>query len=75
MQQDKKYRILLADDNFDMREYLGRLLSEKYEVVTVCDGTVTHDTHTTRPTTRHDTHTTHMPRHTAHRGFMWQTCV
>ncbi len=62
MQQDKKYRILLADDNFDMREYLGRLLSEKYEVVTVCDGTVTHDTQ------RHDT--THMPRHTAHRGFM-----
>jgi PleD family two-component response regulator len=54
MQQDKKYRILLADDNFDMREYLGRLLSEKYEVVTVCDGTVTHDTtrhtHGTPPT-------------------------
>jgi hypothetical protein len=38
MHQNKKYRILLADDNFDMREYLGRLLSEKYEVVTVCDG-------------------------------------
>ena len=53
LQQDKKYRILLADDNFDMREYLGRLLSEKYEVVTVCDGTATqHDQHTTPHDTR-----------------------
>ncbi|MBW4538684.1 MAG: response regulator [Myxacorys chilensis ATA2-1-KO14] len=33
-------RILLADDNADMREYVKRLLSRKYEVQTVADGTL-----------------------------------
>ena len=32
-------RILLADDNADMRDYLKRLLSQQYEVETVADGT------------------------------------
>src|SRR5581483_2053680 len=31
-------RVLLADDNADMREYIRRLLSEQYEVVAVGDG-------------------------------------
>ena len=31
-------RILLADDNADMREYVHRLLNERYEVETVADG-------------------------------------
>lgn len=31
-------RILLADDNADMREYVRRLLGESYEVVAVADG-------------------------------------
>jgi len=31
-------RILLADDNADMRDYLKRLLSQQYEVETVADG-------------------------------------
>jgi len=31
-------RILIADDNYDMRQYLARLLSEQYEVETVADG-------------------------------------
>ena len=31
-------RILLADDNADMREYVHRLLSERYVVETVADG-------------------------------------
>ena len=31
-------RILLADDNADMRQYLRRLLAESYEVQTVSDG-------------------------------------
>jgi DNA-binding NtrC family response regulator/signal transduction histidine kinase len=30
--------IVLADDNTDMREYLGRLLEERYEVHAVADG-------------------------------------
>ena len=30
--------IVLADDNADMREYLGRLLGERYEVHAVADG-------------------------------------
>jgi signal transduction histidine kinase len=33
-----KSRILLADDNADMRDYVGRLLASKYEVVAVGDG-------------------------------------
>ena len=31
-------RILIADDNSDMRQYLARVLSEQYEVGTVADG-------------------------------------
>jgi PAS domain S-box-containing protein len=31
-------RVLLADDNADMREYVGRLLRGRYEVETVSDG-------------------------------------
>ncbi len=31
-------RVLIADDNSDMRLYLARLLSEQYEVETVADG-------------------------------------
>ncbi|HEY0718328.1 MAG TPA: SpoIIE family protein phosphatase [Streptosporangiaceae bacterium] len=31
-------RVLLADDNADMREYLQRLLQVRYEVTTVADG-------------------------------------
>ncbi|MBD0267451.1 MAG: response regulator, partial [Cyanobacteria bacterium Co-bin8] len=30
--------ILLADDNADMRDYVGRLLSQQYEVAAVADG-------------------------------------
>lgn len=32
------YRILLADDNADMRDYVGRLLSGDYTVITATDG-------------------------------------
>ena len=31
-------RVLLADDNADMREYVTRLLGERYQVVTVSNG-------------------------------------
>jgi PAS domain S-box-containing protein len=31
-------RVLLADDNADMREYVSRLLSQRYEVIAVADG-------------------------------------
>ena len=31
-------RVLIADDNADMRDYLRRLLAEAYEVETVADG-------------------------------------
>jgi PAS domain S-box-containing protein len=31
-------RVLVADDNSDMRDYLGRMLASRYEVVTVADG-------------------------------------
>ncbi|WP_407890095.1 ATP-binding protein [Scytonema sp. NUACC26] len=36
--QSPPARILLADDNADMREYVRKLLSTKYEVVAVADG-------------------------------------
>ncbi|HEY9810755.1 MAG TPA: ATP-binding protein [Halomicronema sp.] len=36
--QSKNQRILLADDNADMRDYVKRLLSKYYEVKTVGDG-------------------------------------
>lgn len=35
---DDSPRILLADDNADMREYVGRLLGERYRVEAVADG-------------------------------------
>ena len=38
MQSAIRSRILVADDNSDMRQYLARLLSEHYEVETVADG-------------------------------------
>jgi PAS domain S-box-containing protein len=31
-------RVLLADDNADVRDYLGRLLDRKYELIAVADG-------------------------------------
>jgi len=34
----KRFRILLADDNADMRDYVRHLLGERYEVQTVADG-------------------------------------
>lgn len=37
-QTQKKYRILLADDNADMRDYLTRLLSKTYHVTAVGNG-------------------------------------
>ncbi|HEY4207705.1 MAG TPA: ATP-binding protein, partial [Puia sp.] len=33
-----RYRVLLADDNADMRDYVGRLLSEHYNVITASNG-------------------------------------
>jgi len=38
IERDKPARILLADDNADMREYLQRLLKEHYDVISVADG-------------------------------------
>lgn len=35
---ERRFRILLADDNADMRDYVSRLLSDRYEVVAVADG-------------------------------------
>jgi len=34
----KKYRVLVVDDNSDMRDYVGRLLNKEYEVVTAENG-------------------------------------
>ena len=36
--QDRRPRILWADDNADMREYVSRLLKEQFEVETASDG-------------------------------------
>ncbi len=36
--EDPRSRILLADDNSDMREYVRRLLAPKFDVVAVADG-------------------------------------
>jgi signal transduction histidine kinase/CheY-like chemotaxis protein len=35
---EKRFRILLADDNADMRDYVTRLLSDRYDVLAVADG-------------------------------------
>jgi signal transduction histidine kinase len=35
---ERRFRVLLADDNADMRDYVSRLLSDRYEVVAVADG-------------------------------------
>jgi signal transduction histidine kinase/CheY-like chemotaxis protein len=35
---EERPRVLVADDNADMRNYLARLLSERYEVETAADG-------------------------------------
>lgn len=34
----KRYRLLLADDNADMRDYIHRLLSPRYDIVAVSNG-------------------------------------
>ena len=34
----KKFKVLLADDNADMRDYVSRLLSDHFEVKTAVDG-------------------------------------
>jgi PAS domain S-box-containing protein len=36
--QDVRPRVLVADDNADMRQYLGRLLGESYRVEDIADG-------------------------------------
>ena len=35
---DRRFRVLLAEDNADMRDYVGRLLSGHYDLVTAKDG-------------------------------------
>ncbi|HXB05833.1 MAG TPA: ATP-binding protein [Puia sp.] len=35
---DGRYTVLLADDNADMREYVKRLLSKRFRVITAVDG-------------------------------------
>jgi PAS domain S-box-containing protein len=35
---EKKYKVLLADDNADMRDYVKRLLSDEFKVITAFDG-------------------------------------
>ena len=45
----KNYRILLADDNADMREYVGRLLEPYYQVELVPDGLVALESALTHP--------------------------
>jgi PleD family two-component response regulator len=36
--RSQRKRVLIADDNADMRDYLRRLLADRYEVATVSDG-------------------------------------
>ncbi|ELR21826.1 response regulator receiver domain containing protein [Acanthamoeba castellanii str. Neff] len=36
--EERRFRVLLADDNFDMREYVTKLLSERYDVTTASNG-------------------------------------
>lgn len=35
---ERRFHILLADDNADMRDYVSRLLSDRYDVVAVANG-------------------------------------
>lgn len=35
---NKKYKVLLADDNADMRAYMQRLLADEYQVITAING-------------------------------------
>lgn len=35
---ERRFQVLLADDNADMRDYVSRLLSDRYDVVAVADG-------------------------------------
>lgn len=35
---EKRFHVLLADDNADMRDYVSRLLADRYHVVGVADG-------------------------------------
>jgi signal transduction histidine kinase/DNA-binding response OmpR family regulator len=37
---ERRFHILLADDNADMRDYVSRLLSDRYDVRAVADGQV-----------------------------------
>jgi signal transduction histidine kinase/DNA-binding response OmpR family regulator len=46
---DRSRRILLADDNADMREYVARLLGERWTVETVGDGVAALDAARARP--------------------------
>jgi PAS domain S-box-containing protein len=48
-QSDDRPRVLVADDNADMRQYLYRLLAERYQVDTVADGEAALGTARTRP--------------------------
>jgi PAS domain S-box-containing protein len=47
--QNLKSKILLADDNADMRAYIARLLSERYEVVALSDGAAALEAAQTQP--------------------------
>jgi len=35
---EKQFRVVLADDNADMRDYVTRLLGDRYDVIAVADG-------------------------------------
>lgn len=35
---ESRFKVLLADDNADMRNYVGRLLSEQYDLITATNG-------------------------------------
>jgi signal transduction histidine kinase/DNA-binding response OmpR family regulator len=36
--EEKRFHVLLADDNADMRDYVSRLLADRYHVIAVPDG-------------------------------------
>lgn len=37
-EKNKQYKIIIADDNSDMRAYMQRLLSDQYTIITAIDG-------------------------------------